>query len=323
MREGSPTIRPRVLSPWSWAPAFLAALVVAIVLIGTSPTGRAPSPSVGAWSVGDHWTNGVVTAEFVPTAPAVTVASVWTEPGYGLYAGLGGLGEYSPSGAEAASADFSGAHWAVRNASDSQELQLDYAATLPVSGGSGGHVSVEVNFTSGAAGGPAGVDSGGVSFTVAAQGWPWVSNSDSLGLLFPLWPNDTNLEHLSEHASGMTLNCLANDSGVAQEYFGWSGPASARGPTGQLAALTPAAVVSGNPQYDPLVVMLTGAPGGYSSLSYDPELGILGLVGAPSVPVTGLGIVFGATGGGLLLAALLLGRVQLRVPGLERVEEAA
>ncbi|MCI4345821.1 MAG: hypothetical protein L3K07_03610 [Thermoplasmata archaeon] len=320
MQEGSPVARPRTLPLWSWAPAFLAALVVAIVLIGTSPTGRALSPSGGAWSVGDHWTNGVVTAEFVPNAPAITVASTWSEPGYGLYAGLAGLAEYRANGTQVASAEFSGAGWIVRNLSTSGELVLDYGSTLPVRGATGGSVAVEVNFTSGAAGGPAGVSSSGVSFTVAAQGWPWVSASDSLGLLFPLWPNNTSLEHVSESPNGMTLDCVANDSGLAQEYFGWSGTATARDTQGHPAALTPSAVISGSPEYLPLVVLLTGSPGGYSSLTYGLDLGILGLQHARALPASEVGIAFGAAGGGLLLAALVLRRVQTGSSELEQVE---
>jgi hypothetical protein len=321
--DASPTRTPRALPLWSWAPAFLAALVVAIVLLGTSPTGRAPSPSDGTWSVGDHWTNGIVNAEFEPHAPGVTVASVWGEPGYGLYAGLGGLGEYNSSGTLVEAADFSHANWAVANDSTRGELALDYSARLPVTRGSAGFVEVEVNFTSGAAGGPAGSTTTGVDFTVAVQSWPWQSARDSLGMDFPLWPNNDSLEHIGTQASNRTLDCRANDSGTAEEYFGWAGQAEAHGPNATQATLTSQATVQGSPQYLDLVVLLSGGSGGYTSLTYDPLVGILGHPATGSVPTTELGIALTVAGGGVALAALVLGRAQRRSSSLESVEEGA
>jgi hypothetical protein len=319
----SPARMPRALPLWSWAPAFLAALVVAIVLFGTSPTARAPSPSEGTWSVGDHWTNGIVNAEFEPHAPGVTVASVWGEPGYGLYAGLGGLGEYNSSGTLVEAADFSHANWAVANDSTRGELALDYSARLPVTRGSAGFAEVEVNFTSGAAGGPPGSTTNGVEFTVAVQGWPWQSARDSLGMDFPLWPNNDSLEHISTQVSNRTLNCLANDSDTAEEYFGWAAQAEARGANATQAALTPQATLQGSPQYLDVVVILSGGLGGYSSLTYDPLVGILGHPAVGSVPTTELGISLTVAGGGVALAALVLGRSRRRTSPLEMVEEDA
>jgi hypothetical protein len=310
--RGSPT---RTLPVRAWVPAFLAALVVALVLLGSSPSGHGRLPSAGAWSGGSTWGNGLATAVFEPTQPGVTVSAVQGESGYGLYAGLGGLGEYTTGGTLVASADFADAHWQVTDRSTPALLEHDYAATVGV--GAHGSVAIEVNFTMAAAGGPAGVSSTAVTYTIAEQGWPWVSNADELGTLQPLWPNNTSLEHIDLTAQGTRMDCLSNETGTAQEYFDWGGSMVARGPSGALAALEPSLELSGNSQYVPLVVLLTGAPGGYSQFSYDPAVGILTPAAPAGLPLSDLLIGLGAAGAGVFLAALLLARVQRRPPSLE------
>ncbi|HEV2450000.1 MAG TPA: hypothetical protein VGU43_06305, partial [Thermoplasmata archaeon] len=114
--------------------------------------------------------------------------------------------------------------------------------------------------------------------------------------------------------------CLSNETGTAQEYFGWGGAVEARGPTGQLAALEPSAVVTGSPQYVPLVVLLTGAPGGYTQFSYDPVVGIITPSSPAGLPVTELVVGLGVAGAAIGLAALVLVQVQRRPPSLERVD---
>jgi hypothetical protein len=302
----------------AWVPAFLAALVVAIVLLGSSPSGRGQLPSAGAWSGGSSWGNGIATAVFEPTQPGVTVSAVHGEAGYGLYAGLAGLGEYTTNGRLVTSADFADAHWQVTDRSTPYVLEHDYAATLGV--GTGGSVAVEVNFSMAAADGPTGLSSTGVTYTIAEQGWPWASSSDVLGTLQPLWPNNTSLEHIDLSVQGTTMDCLSNETGTAQEYFDWGGSMVARGPSGQLAALEPSIELSGNPQYVPLVVLLVGAPGGYSQFSYDPYVGILTSAAPAGLTLSDLVLGLGVAGAGVFLAALVLVNVQRRPPSLELAE---
>lgn len=318
MSATSPTRPPRALPARAWAPALLAALAVALVLLGSSPSGHGPHPSAGAWSGGSTWGNGVATAVFLPDRPGVTVASDSAESGYGLYAGLGGLGEYSVNGTLVAAADFSGAHWSVTDRSTPRLLLHEYAAAVAVGGR--GSVDIQVNFTMAASGGPSGASASAVSYTISAQHWPWSSGSDELGVVLPLWPNNDSLEHIDLLAQGTTMNCVSNETGTAEEYFGWGGAIEAREPRGQLAALEPSAIVSGNPEYVPLVVLLTGAPGGYAQFSYDPVVGILARPTAGGLPVTDLLVGLGVAGAGVGLAALLLLQVQRRPPSLERAD---
>ncbi|MCI4334885.1 MAG: hypothetical protein L3K04_04595 [Thermoplasmata archaeon] len=301
----------------SWVPAFLAALVVALLLLGSSPSVRGSAPSAGSWSGGTTWTNGITTAEFLPHLPGVTVAAVDGDSGYGLYAGLGGLGEYTPGGQLVAAAQLSGAHWSALNLSTPQEMVMDYAASVPVGSSPSSAVHLQVNFTEGADGAPASISPTTVTFTIAEQGWPWSQSGDVLGVLLPLWPSNDSLEHIDTTVHGQTMNCLTNDSGRASEFFGWGGAASARGPSGQLAALTPSALVSGSGEYVPLVVLLEGSPGGYRSMSYDPQVGIIAGSVAGSVPLAALGVSLATASAGVFLAALLLGRVQRHSPSLE------
>ncbi|HEV2449563.1 MAG TPA: hypothetical protein VGU43_04025, partial [Thermoplasmata archaeon] len=200
MSATRPTTPVRSLPARAWAPAFLAALVVALVLLGSSPSGHGPLPSAGSWSGGSTWGNGVTTAVFLPAQPGVTVSADAAESGYGLYAGLGGLGEYAPNGTLEAGADFSHAHWQVTDRSTSSQLQHDYAANVAV--GTRGSVDIQVNFTMAASGGPSGESSTAVSYTISAQNWPWSSSSDELGALLPIWPNDNSLEHIDLAAHG-------------------------------------------------------------------------------------------------------------------------
>ncbi|HEV2316526.1 MAG TPA: hypothetical protein VGV89_03000, partial [Thermoplasmata archaeon] len=301
-----------------------AGLVVVLVLVAVAPPRLSVSADHGRWSGADQWTNGVIVASFVPDRPAVTVASVTGEAGYGLYAGVFALEEIGTNGSTVASADLVAAHWSVSNGSSTDQLALNYTASVPVIGSTDGTdlgaPVVSINFTSVA---PA-ANSGSASFVafgLAVSGWPWNAPQDTLAASMPLWPNNVSLEQLSGLGSSDNVYCDPNDSLSHQEYFSWESQATATWSGGAMRELPTDSQVTGGPRYASVLVRF-GSPGtsGYGGLRYDPRVGVLSGAAAPALGL----LEYAAIGAGLAGLAIAVVVVQRRAwsrpPSLARPE---
>jgi hypothetical protein len=264
----------------------------------------------------DTWSSGSVSAVMGVNHPAVTVTTSERSGVYGLYAGLDGVEELSPSGATVSSAQFNSINWTVTNSSTASSLGMSYHATLPVAAPTaaspGGSTSVFVNFTSvSSPSSPAQA----IGMQVAVVGWPWTSASDLVGLSMPLSPNNASLESLSAQPGSNMMTCADSDSGVNIEYFSWANNASMVGTDG--AGTLPVATASdaGGPAATTVSVDFAGGSAGLSQLHFNTEIGLLP---TPAPVPTSYYEVAGA--GGIVVvavAAVLQFRAGRRPPSLE------
>lgn len=305
----------------SFVPAVMATLVIGLALAATLPA-VAPSPPGGRWTGPGAWTNGLLAVQAESDHPAVTVSSGGNATPWGLYAGVGSIGELRADGTPVATADLESASWSVTNASAGPTLELGYAASVRVIGlaGSPGTVQVFVNFTAGPGAAPES-SATTVGFTVAVVGWPWASSGDGMALAMPIWPNSTDAAALVP-APGIagTIDCRSTATHATFESFTWSTAATAVGPAGGTTGVSGSTQLVGGSDLTTVNVVFGGSAAGAKVLRYDPAIGVPGPLAVPAIPLAGYALTVGAAVGVIGLAVGASVRVGRRPPSLMYAE---
>jgi hypothetical protein len=310
---------PRRIEGRAFAPAVLAALIVALLLLATSPP-QFGSTVGSAWTGGHRWSNGVFAATFATDRPAATIAPMGADPGYGLYAGVASVAELSANGSAIAIADLTRAAWTVDNATTSIGMTMTYATNATVrANGSGAPVGASdmvVSFTAGAAAPPTARDAGTLSFSVALTDWPWQGSGDSLMMSLPLWPSDPATEYLADGATPGTMDCMENSSHRSVEYFAWD-PTAIVGETGPATtSVAASATVIGGSSAAAVQIHFASSAGAFRSLVYEPRIGLSQLPGSPPLPLADYALIAGGLAALTVGLAALMLRVGRRPPRL-------
>ncbi|MCI4330759.1 MAG: hypothetical protein L3K19_02785 [Thermoplasmata archaeon] len=299
----------------------LAVLVAVATLAGlgsplsSASAGAPPSPLA--------WSNGAILCNFTSDHPAVTVSALGAQE-TGLYAGVSQVEEVSSSGTVVASSSTIGSSWNITNLSSPRTLTLGYGATLPVRSSPTsapiGSVAVSAHLSTGYDD-DAAANVSQVAIHLVVSGWPWVSNSDRLAVLIPLWPAFSSTEQLVAASSNHSeVQSVSLSTGNPEEYFGWSSSALAGFPGGGSASVPVSAQLALAPAYATVTWTSGSGSGGASSLSFDSQVGVVLPARVLGIPLYEYGLAGGLAGLVAVVAAAGLRQVRKRPSTLEFVE---
>lgn len=238
-----------------------------------------PSPFV--------WTNGNVAVTFEGESPSFHIASVH-QARVNVSVSVTGLGEVNPQGQRVAYAPFSGegVAWNLSwtNVSGGLMVNLTGSPTVFTASGpwNGSGLPEEGGFGSGLGG--AGVvltfhlfNAGNASawkvkFDLTASHWPWISNSDSLGVVMAVQAEQETQLTTPVDDSNVTEREPSN--GIPVASLTWAPTATVTYASGQTAVanVTANTSISGEGSSSSVHLLFGGVNGGYTSLFYDPAV---------------------------------------------------
>ena len=317
-RRGGPSLR----VVWGLiAPLGVAALVWGS---GGAPAASGVPPGPGGMS----WSNGVVVCNFTIDHPAVTVSGAVRNDS-GLYAGFESLEELAPNGTVRAWANLTGPQWAIVYSSSREQVALNYTAAVPaMAGGVGassiGSVHVSASISTAYSDGATPASSSRVALNLTASSWPWVSASDSLVLVVPLWPGNTATERMivdPESPTSVDNNAVATDA--PQEYFTGGTAVTVTSAAGVNTTLAVAPRLALTPGYGTLTVPLASNGAAFASVTWSSELGLVVNAKPLGLPLYDYIAVTAGAAVVSLGAAGVLRRVRRRPSDLDEVTEEA
>lgn len=255
------------------------------------------------------WSNGEVSLTFAGETPTFYVSSS-TINRTNISVGVRGLAEVTPVGSIDAIAPFSqeGIGWNLTWTNTSTGVQVNLTGAVPVGAASGNWSSSEWPEEEGGSLGAVPIrltfhltDRGNASsqwavkFDLGVHGWPWVSRSDSLGLVLVSHAvGATSFEHGSDDGVGEYAN--ATGSLVATLSWGPSAQVTyANGKSANATVLSNSSFASDDSETQ-VRLLFAGAAGGYSSLFYDPTVTVNPSALFARPPSAALPIWMGSTG---------------------------
>ncbi len=258
------------------------------------------SSGVGGFGV---WTNGVVLLVFPTHSPSLSISAV-ADPRVGTTLRIAGLAEVNATGYFAAFAPFEDNNtiWQLSSSMSAGTLDLTFTTTSPVvsaqgdweAGDDGSPVSVLGNATfrvnvylNDSA--PSTTNSARIS--VNATGWPWVNNSDALGLdLAMIAAKDTRIAS-SVGPTNYLLQELSNATNASVASLLWAPAATVLYGNGATSSspVTTFSATSSTGANSTVHLLFGSVAGNYSSLSYDPWIALnLGAFQVPPLPAWAL-----------------------------------
>lgn len=271
----------------------------------TSVAPASASPWVHTAGVGGFgvWTNGVVLLVFPAHSPSLSISAV-ADPRVGTTLGIAGLAEVMPNGYFAAFAPFEANNttWQLSSITSGGTLDLTFTTTSPV-------VSAQGDWEAGDDGSPEGIlgnatfrvniylndsapaTTNSARISVNATGWPWVNNSDALGLDLRMFAaKDTRIAS-SVGPTNYLLQELANSTNTSVASLSWAPAATVLYGDGSSSssAVTTFSTTASTGANSTVHLLFGSVAGNYSSLSYDPWIALnLGAFQLPPIPAWAL-----------------------------------
>ncbi len=279
-------------------PAHAQAASAAVAPASASPWVH--TSAVGGFGV---WTNGVVLLVFPAHSPSLSISAV-ADARVGTTLNIAGLAEVMPNGYFAAFAPFedNNTTWVLSSSTSGGTLDLTFTTTSPVVSAAGdweagddgspegilGNATFRVNiYLNDSA--PATTNSARIS--VNATGWPWVNNSDALGLDLAMFAaKDTRIAS-SVGPTNYLLQELANSTNTSVASLSWAPAATVLYGNGATSSstVTTFSATSSTGTNSTVHLLFGSVAGNYSSLSYDPWIALnLGAFQVPPLPAWAL-----------------------------------